>query len=131
MKLSQKFRLTNDNKTLRIANVTIDDKGFYTCKAVNSIGESKIDFELNVLPSEKQFETSIMIPSGTSIFIGCRINSENPKLSIVWIKQLANTTEILSNEMMLVRRILNFTLDLVTFFPGHENLSGLTWFLKE
>lgn len=124
---SQKFQLTNDNKTLHIDNVTTDDSGLYSCKAINSIGESTMDFKLDVLPSNisnsnvnesytdsggdsNQFETSLMIPSGASIIIDCQINDEKPELPIVWML-ISNATEILSNEMTLVRKLLDYTLN--------------------
>lgn len=112
---SQKFQLTNDNKTLHIVNVTIDDSGLYSCKAINSIGESKMDFKLDVLPSNisnrNQFVTNLMIPSGASIIIDCQTNSKKPELPIVWMKKLVNATEILSSGMTLVRKLLNYTLN--------------------
>lgn len=123
---SQKFHLTNGNKTMRIFNVTADDNGLYSCQATNSIGESKMDFNLDVLRPltvkrnescndgddsggicsnnghRNKTETSISIPSGASMVIHCPIDRTKPDLPIFWMRNTVNDTEILSNDVTLV-----------------------------
>lgn len=133
MKSAQNFNLTNGNKTLHIKNVTTDVSGLYSCEAKNSIGESKMDFSLDVLPSnisksnvnesytdndggsgggdvnKNQSKTSLMIPSGASILIDCPFDHGNPEVLIFWMRISVNATEILSNEVSLVKKRSNVT----------------------
>lgn len=112
---TRKLHLTNGNKTLRISNVTTDDNGLYSCSAINSIGESKMDFSIDVLLPQtakrnesrndgdrNKSETSLLIPSGASMLINCPIDRREPELPIFWMRNTVNATEILSNEVTLV-----------------------------
>lgn len=101
---SQTIQLINDNKTTHIETVA----------AAETQSNSKLNdsspIESNDLDDASirddgvdSVSGELMIQSGTSVLLDCPASNTIPVSPIVWAKTLANTTEILSNDKLLVK----------------------------
>lgn len=113
--------IENGNRTLRIANTTVDESKSYTCYAKNDLGEAKMQFELNVLQpptyvpgvnkgalsGSDRFKTKLAAQFDELVLMKCPITGI-PQPDIYWTEEMqdganAGKMTILSNEPIFVR----------------------------